>query len=116
MKITIRQVAPGDVAAITGLSHQLGYPLSQGQILQNIKAVLANKDHDAFVAEYQNKIIGWIGVAHIIMIEMTPHCEINGLVIDEQYRGKGVGKLLIEKAKQWGKEKGNDTLSVRCAM
>ena len=114
MKITIRRAAPEDATAINGLSHQLGYPLSQEQILQNIKAVLANNDHDAFVAEYQNKIIGWIGVAHIIIIEMAPHCEINGLVIDEQYRGKGVGKLLIEKAKQWGKEKGNDTLRVRC--
>ena len=43
-----------------------------------------------------------------------PHCEINGLVIDEKYRGKGVGKLLIEKVKQWAKEKGNDTLSLHC--
>ena len=109
-----RQAAPGDTAAITGLSDQLGYPLSQEQILQNIKVVLANRDHDLFVAEYHNKVIGWIGVAQIIMIEMSPYCEINGLVIDEQYRGKGIGKLLIEKAKQWGKEKGNDTLRVRC--
>ena len=37
-----------------------------------------------------------------IMIEVMPHCEINGLVVDEQYRGKGVGKLLIEKIKKLG--------------
>ena len=114
MEIDIRQIKPGDSAAITDLSGQLGYPLSQDQIRRNIEAVLSSKDHDAFVAVHENKVVGWIGVAHIIMIEMTPFCEINGLVIDEKFRGKGIGKKLIERAKQWAKEKGNDKLRVRC--
>lgn len=114
MEINIRQAAPPDAPGITELSRQLGYPLSQEQILKNLLAVISDKDHDAFVAIYKDQVVGWIGLAHVIMIEMTPFCEINGLVIDEQYRGKGVGKSLIEKAKQWGKEKGNDKLRVRC--
>ena len=48
------------------------------------------------------------------MIEVMPHCEINGLVIDENYRGKGIGKLLIERVMQWAKEKGNANLSLHC--
>jgi GNAT superfamily N-acetyltransferase len=114
MEIKIRKASPEDAAAITDLSRQLGYPLSQEQILQNLETVLASNDHDAFVAVYENRVIGWIGVARTIMIEMTPYCEINGLVVDDRFRGKGVGKLLIEKAKQWGKEKGNDKIRVRC--
>lgn len=43
-----------------------------------------------------------------------PHCEINGLVIDENSRGKGIGRLLLERVKQWAKEKGNDKLSLHC--
>jgi GNAT superfamily N-acetyltransferase len=114
MDIEIRQIRPQDSTEITQLSRQLGYLLSEDQITKNIQTVLSNKDHDAFVAIHENKVVGWIGVAHTIMIEMTPYCEINGLVIDEKHRGKGIGKLLIERAKQWGKEKGNTTIRLRC--
>jgi GNAT superfamily N-acetyltransferase len=114
MEFSIRQISPSDVAAIKSLSQQLGYTLSEEQTLQNIKAVLENNDHNAFVAVSENQVVGWIGMTQAIMLELTPHCEINGLVIDEKYRGHGIGKLLIEKAKQWAREKGNDKLCLRC--
>jgi len=114
MQIYIRQISPTDAEAVTNLSHQLGYPLPVDQILQNISAILATRDHDVYVAVHDDRIIGWIGVCHTIMLESQPYCEINGLVVDEEWRGKGVGKLLIEKAKQWGKERGNDKLKLRC--
>jgi len=114
MDIYARQMSSEDAAAVAGLCSQLGYPLSSHQILQNINAVHASKDHDAFVAIYDSHVVGWIGLAQVIMIESLPFCEINGLVIDETHRGKGIGKLLLERAKQWAKEKGNDTLRLRC--
>ena len=114
MLIEVRQMRADDAEAVNLLSQQLGYPLSIQQTLQNINSVLNSNDHTAFVAIIENKIAGWIGAAQAIMIEVMPHCEINGLVIDENYRGKGVGKLLVEKVKQWAKEKGNDKLSLRC--
>ena len=103
-----------DASAVNLLSRQLGYPLSIQQTLQNIQAVLKSKDHTAFVAETENRIVGWIGASQSIMLEVMPHCEINGLVTDENYRGKGVGKLLIGKVKEWAKEKGNEILSLHC--
>lgn len=114
MEILLRQVGHQDAEAVRFLSHQLGYPLPFEQILQNITAIMASNDHNAFVAVHADKVIGWIGVAQAIMIESLPYCEINGLVIDKDYRGRGIGKILIEKAKQWAREKGNDTLRLRC--
>jgi len=114
MDIYARQMSSEDAAAVTALSRQLGYPLSLQQVLQNIDAVRRSKDHDAYVAVYDSHVVGWIGLAQAIMIEVLPFCEINGLVIDENHRGKGIGKLLVERAKQWAKEKGNDTLRLRC--
>jgi GNAT superfamily N-acetyltransferase len=113
-RMKVREMTDGDAVAVNLLSQQLGYPLSVQQTLQNIHAVLESKDHTAFVAVTDNKIIGWIGAAQSIMLEIMPHCEINGLVIDENYRGKGVGRLLVERVKQWATEKGNDTLTLRC--
>jgi GNAT superfamily N-acetyltransferase len=75
---------------------------------------MKNKDHDAFVAVHENNVIGWIGVARAIQIEMLSYCEIRGLVVDDKYRKLGVGKTLIENAKQWAKEKGNNKLRLRC--
>jgi len=114
MDIYARQMSSEDAEAVAALSRQLGYPLSSQQILQNINAVRRSKDHDAFVAIYDSHVVGWIGLVQAVMIESLPFCEINGLVIDENHRGKGIGKLLLEKAKQWAKEKGNDALRLRC--
>ena len=114
MKIIVREMDVKDAEAVNILSKQLGYPLSVGQTLQNIRTVLQSKDHAAFVAEYDNKIVGWIGAAQAIMIEVMPHCEINGLVIDEHHRGMGIGKELIDKVKKWAKEKGDDKIGLHC--
>jgi GNAT superfamily N-acetyltransferase len=114
MKIIIREMTANDATAVNTLSKQLGYPLSIGQTLQNINMILQSKDHTAFVAEYENEIVGWIGAAQAIMIEVMPHCEINGLVIDENHRGMGIGKLLIDNVKQWAKENGNNKIALHC--
>ena len=110
----IREMTAKDAGAINTLSKQLGYPLSVEQTLQNINSVLQSRDHTAFVAENETMIVGWIGAAQVIMLEVMPHCEINGLVIDEHHRGMGIGKLLIDKVKHWAKEKGNDKIGLHC--
>ena len=114
MQTVVREMLIKDAKAVNLLSAQLGYPLSPEQSLQNIEAVLKSKKHIAFVAVHEKKIVGWIGAAQAIMIEVEPHCEINGLVIDERYRGKGIGKLLIDKVKHWARGNGNNLLSLHC--
>ena len=114
MEIFIRQATINDTPEITLLSHQLGYSISEEQTMQNIKAILGNEDHDAFVAINNGHAVGWIGVSYIIQIESPPSCEIRGLVVHEQYRKMGIGKMLIEKVKQWCRRKGNNLLRLRC--
>jgi GNAT superfamily N-acetyltransferase len=109
----IREVTSEDAAAIAALSHQLGYAIAEEQTLQNINALLKSERHVTFAA-VEGKVIGWIGVSHTISLESPPLCEIHGLVIDERYRNKGIGKLLIEKAKQWGRDKAVSKLRLRC--
>ena len=103
-----------DATAVNALSKLLGYLLSIEETVKNIDLVLQSKDHTAFVAECENKIVGWIGASQAIMIEVMPHCEINGLVINEHYQGIGIGKLLIDKVKHWAREKGNNKLGLHC--
>ena len=116
MEIFVRSIIEQDAESVNKLSRQLGYVMRIEQTLANIKSVLATKGHTAFVAIHENNIIGWIGVAEALQIESAPFCEIRGLVVDENYRGHGVGKLLIERVKQWAKETGNNTLRLRTNM
>lgn len=112
--IHIRPITENDAAVITALSKQLGYSLSTEETGINILKVLADKDHAAFAAVMDNQVVGWIHVLKAIRIESSPFIEIGGLVIDENYRKQGIGKLLVTKAKEWTKEKQLDKLRVRC--
>ena len=88
--------------------------ISEKQTLQNINALIQSNSHDVFVAVDEHQVIGWMGVSHSISLESPPICEIHGLVVDEKYRNKGIGKMLVEKAKQWSKDKGSNKLKLRC--
>jgi len=114
MQILIRQIQTTDAKKATELSLQLGYSISIEQTTKNIIAILSNKDHDAFVAVHNDEVIGWIGLTYSFSLESAPHCEIRGLVVSDKYRGQGVGKRLIDRTKQWAKEKGVDKLRLRC--
>jgi GNAT superfamily N-acetyltransferase len=114
MEITAREIILTDSTAVTALTNQLGYLLSEEEVRRNMELVINSTAHSAFVAVHDQRVVGWIGVSQAIMIEFNPFCEINGLVVDEAFRGKGVGKILIEQAKQWTRTKENLTLRVRC--
>ena len=112
--IIIREIIAQDAAAITLLSYQLGYSISEEQTVQNINALMQSNRHDVFVAVDEQHVIGWMGVSCNISLESSPMCEIHGLVVNEKYRNKGIGKMLIEKAKQWSRDKGINKLRLRC--
>ena len=116
MEISVRQISEEDTAAIKFLCEQLGYMQTTGQTRTNIIEVLGNNNHNAFVAIQSGEVIGWIGVSKVYQIESGSCCEIRGLVVDESKRNKGVGKMLIERAKQWAKEKRNTSLRLRCNL
>ena len=103
-----------DAEAVARLSKQLGYEVSVEQTEKNIQDVIPNENSDAFVAVHENKIVGWISVAYMVTLESSPCCEIHGLVVHEQYRKKNIGKMLIEKTKQWCKEKNCERLRLKC--
>ena len=114
MEIVLRPINSDDAEAAAHLSKQLGYEISAAQMVDNIKAILQSNNDEAFVAIHENKVVGWIGIAYTIILESLPFCEIRGLVVDEKYRKKNIGKMLIEKAKQWCKEKDCNRLRLRC--
>lgn len=113
MEIQIKPITPEQAGDVQRLSEQLGYSLSFNEIENNIKEVLSNNDHAAFVAMMDGKVAGWVHAFKAVYLESNPFAEIGGLVVDENYRGKGIGKKLIERIKKWTLEKGVIQLRVR---
>lgn len=112
--IYIRPIKESDAAAIKLLSAQLGYRLSLEETVENIRDVLSNKDQAAFVACKEDMIIGWIHIFRTVRLESKSFIEIGGLIIDENYRKQGVGKLLVNSALELAKEKHVGKIRVRC--
>jgi GNAT superfamily N-acetyltransferase len=114
MNLYIREAAVADAAAVTNLSEQLGYRTSTPETANRIEMLAASTDNCVFVAERQGEVIGWIHGFCAIRLESAPFTEIGGLVVDERYRGLGIGKKLIAQVVAWSKQKGILSIRVRC--
>jgi len=97
----VREANIDDVTVLTELTKQLGYPLSEEKIRENLQTILNNDNEVIFVMTENDKPIAWIHIFHAIRLESGSFCELGGLVVDENHRSKGIGKLLIEKAIEW---------------
>ncbi len=53
------------------------------------------------VAAYKGNAIGWIQISYIVKLELGPIREIIGLVVNEQFCRKGIGKPLVNSAREW---------------
>lgn len=116
MEIQIEPITQGHAPAIQKLSQQLGYPLSTHEIEKNITEVISKNDHATFVAIMGAEVVGWVHAFRSVFLESNPFVEIGGLVVDENHRGKGIGKKLVERIKQWCREKEVSTFRVRSQL
>ncbi|MDI9310479.1 MAG: GNAT family N-acetyltransferase [Limnohabitans sp.] len=73
-----------------------------------------NKNNILNVAIFKTKIIGWIQGFYTLRLESDSFVEIGDLVVHDEYRNKGVDKLLVESISEWTKNKECETIRVRC--
>jgi N-acetylglutamate synthase-like GNAT family acetyltransferase len=114
MDLLIRAAKVEDVESITRLSNQLGYTTSPKKTKERLVEIIASKHNCAFVIANHGNVIGWIHGFYTLRIESDPFVEIGGLVIDEQYRQKGIGRILVQKVTDWAKLKKVGAIRVRC--
>lgn len=87
-----------DLEALTHLTAQLGYPTPPEQLKQRIETLQQDAKYTTWVAEYQNQIIGYLGLIEQFTWQFDGEAlVIQAFVIDEKYRGKGFGKLFLQE-------------------
>lgn len=113
VKIEIHQAKITDAKAIAFLSDQLGYTSSEAAIQQRLHVIFQDLNQCVFTAFYNQQLIGWIHGFIALRVESEAFVEIGGLVVNEQFRQQGVGKLLVEKIYSWSLTKQCNQIRVR---
>lgn len=113
--IIVRPARESDAARLAELAGQLTYPSTTEQILGRLEGMSASADHAVIVAEESSggRVTGFCGVFVNRMVEADARVEISGLVVDEAVRSRGVGKLLLDRAEEWAREKGCRSIGLR---
>lgn len=112
--LDIRPARPEDAAEIARLSDALGYTATTGEITGRIDAVCSLQGHEVLVAETADgNAVGWIHIFASPRIESAGFVEIGGLVVDERFRRRGVGKRLVAAAFELARRRDSPVVRVR---
>lgn len=96
------------------LAGQLGYPCTPEEVRMRLADMQDPNQYAVYVAEISKEgIAGWIGVYLFRSVELEKYAEISGLVVSEEARSRGVGKVLLEAAEEWARGIGCVVISVR---
>ena len=97
----------GEVAEKLGiLRRQLsvkydGSPLDR----ERLEEIMLSPYHDILLAVDDETVVGMV-VVSVVMMTTRKNVYMEDLVVDEQYRGQGIGGDLLEAVKDWGRAKG----------
>ena len=112
--VTLRRARAADADAVAELSEQLGYPIPADTVRTRLGKFVEDPDHVVLVAEQRGQVCAWVH-AHVQQsIELAePRGEIMGLVVSRDVRRAGIGRLLMEEAERWARDRGLDLMVLR---
>jgi ribosomal protein S18 acetylase RimI-like enzyme len=114
VEVPIREAATQDAPQLAELTTQLGYPVKADAMRARLERLVGRSDDVVLVAvDGHDAPIGWIHVAMLALLEHSDYASINGLVVDEAHRSRGIGQALVAAAEAWARDRGAAQLTVR---
>ncbi|MDG5471270.1 GNAT family N-acetyltransferase [Jeotgalibacillus sp. ET6] len=103
----IRVATINDIPELVVLMDQLGYPTSFNKMESRFNAILSDATYQTLVADFEGNVVGMAGLRTNLSYEYDDtYVQIVAFVIDSNYRRKGIGEKLIQRAEKWAKEQG----------
>jgi GNAT superfamily N-acetyltransferase len=104
--IAVRLARIDDAEDLARLTLQLGYEVAASEVTARLSRILSKTDQQVLVAECQGRPIAWLHAAAGEFLESDTFVMIAGLVVDRNYRGRGVGRILMNTAEAWARTQG----------
>jgi GNAT superfamily N-acetyltransferase len=113
-EMSIRGATLRDAPRLAALSEVLGYPVAVETMGHRLRRLLERAEEVVLVAELApGEIVGWLHGAEQELLESGRRCEILGLVVDGEHRGRGVGRRLVDAVEAWAAGRGLEQMAVR---
>ncbi len=101
----IRKMALADLPSIVPLADQLGYKCSHESLIERFSQ-FDQKGSALFIGEISNTVMAFMQIQENLTLMSGKRAELNAVVIDKQFRGKGYGKQMMKMAEEWVKGRG----------
>lgn len=100
--IVIREATISDCGRICDLNRTcLGYDYPEEKTLGRLALILRRPSDKVFVAEYNGEAAGYVHCADYECTYCGSLKNIMAIAVDENYRGRGIGKTLLQAAERW---------------
>jgi GNAT superfamily N-acetyltransferase len=113
LAIAIRRLTEEDAEKVAELSGQLGYSSDANAMRRRLEAMRGDEDRIGLAALLDGKLAGWIDASVERHLQSEDVVDIGGLVVRDDARGLGIGKLLCEEIEEWTRAKGIGRMRVR---
>lgn len=105
--VGLRPLHPDDAPAVAGLLGQLGYPADEGEVRERITAWADDDRGAAFAASIGSRIVGCAAIYAVPFFERPgSRARLVALVVDSEYRERGIGRILVAHAREFARERG----------
>jgi GNAT superfamily N-acetyltransferase len=113
-EVVLRPARLDDAPSIAALAGELGYPTAAHDAVNRLKTVLRDSGQAVLVAQAPSgEVVGWIHVLIARPILADPFASLGGLVVAQDFRGKGIGRQLVEAALKWTQDQGLSSIQIR---
>ena len=99
----VRAPEPGDYDRMADSGGTAWLSVTGQQVRVRLDEMANSNDYAVYVAELSGgQIAGWIGVCLFRAVELDSCAEISGLIVDQQVRSRGIGKVLTWRGRRMG--------------
>lgn len=113
----VRDAVASDAQALATLCTQLGYPTTTDDMPGRLARLATDPNIRVLVATIDDGVVGLatMHVRHMINHD-KPLAQLTTLVVDERYRGQGVGRALVTTVDRLARERSCKRLVVTTAL
>jgi GNAT superfamily N-acetyltransferase len=105
--VAIRAAAPDDAAAIASLLGELGYPTTPEAVARRFERLVREPATWLFVAERSGDVVGLAALRVMALVERdAPVARLIVLVVTEDARGAGIGRMLVAHVEEHARHEG----------